>query len=345
MKLSELYSILETSDDIESVEKMFDEQFQLVKEGEEESSGSPRVLAADESFPLEVQMTVDEDVDFEPNRIIQGLNGVARRWRQKRYRRKVAFFEKNNWKLVKVVSEGDSWFQYPVIREDIIDQIFKPFMIRDKENPFAVYSLGGAADKLETIVKKEKELYIAALKEHEPDWFLLGGGGNDLLEAFKSIIVKFSDQRSDRPVNDYINTEALNSKIKEVMGLYKEIFTDVMGSSGKVQILCHGYDYVRPTAKGKILGREMIEQNIKDETTMSDILKVVIDRFNEELQKQVDEVNAKETRVLYVDCRNAADANDFNTLEVDDFHPSSKGFEKIANRFLEELSKKTSSDA
>ena len=332
--------MLETSDDIESVEKLFDEQFTLAKTGDVVSPESQRLLAADASFPLEIQMTFEEDVDFDRNRVIKGLNGVARRWRQKRYRRKVAFFERNNWDLVKIVSEGDSWFQYPIIREDIIDQIFKPFMIRERANPFAVFSLGGAADKLDTIVKEEKETYIKALRDHEPAWFLLGGGGNDLLEVFEQVIVEFSEERSDRKVDDYINIQALNQKLKEVMGFYREIFSDVIDNKefNDVKILCHGYDYVRPTVDGEILGSRLIKKNIKNETTMFNILKFVIDLFNDKLEEVVAKQSASpEKRVFYVDCRNSADANDFNTLPADDFHPSSKGFEKIANRFLKFL--------
>ena len=184
-----------------------------------------------------------------------------------------------------------------------------------------------------------EEEYIKALSEIKPSWFMLSGGGNDLLDdgkGFKDLIRKFLVEDSGRKIEDYIVEDKLNERLNFVMGLYQKIFTKVTRETefDNVKILCHGYDYVRPSQTGIILGSRMIERNIRNETTMFKIIKLLIDRFNKELRKLVEAQPNFEGRIFYIDCTGSADENDFNTNPLDDFHPSSEGFKKIANNFL-----------
>ena len=73
--------------------------------------------------------------------------------------------------LKKVVAEGDSWFNYPLILTDILDWISM-----DKNT--AVFSLASASDWLVNILASRE--YVNGLSVHQPDFFLMSGGGNDV---------------------------------------------------------------------------------------------------------------------------------------------------------------------
>lgn len=75
---------------------------------------------------------------------------------------------------ITVVAEGDSWFNYPIILTDIIDRIIM-------ENDLAVYSIASGGDWLLNMLTGRQ--YVEELSISHPDWFLISGGGNDLVGA------------------------------------------------------------------------------------------------------------------------------------------------------------------
>ncbi|MBE9066428.1 SGNH/GDSL hydrolase family protein [Leptolyngbya cf. ectocarpi LEGE 11479] len=349
--INELISIIsEGLDDGADGEQTIERLFKLITQSDmEESPEPPGMLDMGQSLPPKIRINTDEiaippggEID---NNLTERFHEALKTWRQKRYDRKVQLFERTQWDLVKIVSEGDSWFQYPLVRNDIIDQIFEPRknFIFNRDNPYAVFSLGNAGARLEEMVREAE--YIQALRDVKPSWFMLSGGGNDLLDegqGFEDLIVKFSDADSqreieDEEIKDYIIQDNLDNRLKFVMDLYQEIFERVTQEAefNSIKILCHGYDYVIPTQSGLILGAPMkARNNIDNENTMFKVIKYIIDRFNDELIRLVKAQPNFEGRFFYVDCRNAASKSDFNTNPIDDFHPSSEGFKKIADRFL-----------
>jgi hypothetical protein len=72
------------------------------------------------------------------------------------------------------VAEGDSWFNYPIILTDIIDRIIM-------ERDLAVYSIASGGDWLLNMLTGRQ--YVEELSISHPDWFLISGGGNDLVGA------------------------------------------------------------------------------------------------------------------------------------------------------------------
>ena len=68
--------------------------------------------------------------------------------------------------------EGDSWFNYPIILTDIIDRI-------GMDPDLAVYSIASGGDWLLNMLHARE--YVEELSVSHPDWFLISGGGNDLV--------------------------------------------------------------------------------------------------------------------------------------------------------------------
>jgi len=69
-----------------------------------------------------------------------------------------------------VVSKGDSWFQYPFLLKDVIDQLF---------DDYAIYSLGGAGVLVSEMLDQDE--IGDAIDRENPDLLFLSGRGNDLL--------------------------------------------------------------------------------------------------------------------------------------------------------------------
>ena len=78
----------------------------------------------------------------------------------------------NNRKII--LAEGDSWFNYPVILTDVIDAI-----CMDKD--IALYSLANGGGWLLDMLTSKK--YVEELSVMYPDYFLISGGGNDIVGA------------------------------------------------------------------------------------------------------------------------------------------------------------------
>ena len=71
-----------------------------------------------------------------------------------------------------VLVEGDSWFNYPVILTDVIDSL-------SMDKRLAVYSLAKGGDWLLNMLTGRK--YVEELSVLHPDFFLISGGGNDIV--------------------------------------------------------------------------------------------------------------------------------------------------------------------
>jgi hypothetical protein len=71
-----------------------------------------------------------------------------------------------------IYAEGDSWFQFPVFIKDIID------WLNDNEK-YIVYSDAYGGDWITNIIYESQ--YVSALSVLRPGYFLISGGGNDMV--------------------------------------------------------------------------------------------------------------------------------------------------------------------
>jgi hypothetical protein len=71
-----------------------------------------------------------------------------------------------------IYAEGDSWFQFPIFIKDIID------WLNDKKN-YVIYSDAYGGDWITNIIYESQ--YVSALSVLHPGYFLISGGGNDMV--------------------------------------------------------------------------------------------------------------------------------------------------------------------
>jgi hypothetical protein len=128
---------------------------------------------------------------------LKSANEFSSKSRIKKYYNRILY---NRHKIQKViVAEGDSWFQFPVFVEDIIDHLNHP------KNNYAISSIAYAGDWLTNMIYEGK--YVEELSIHRPDVFLISGGGNDLVGNNRLAVMV----RNPKPKED--NTEEENKDI------------------------------------------------------------------------------------------------------------------------------------
>lgn len=285
-----------------------------------------------------------EDVEFE-NAMKIG-NGLSRFRRQMRFHKRKLLGSK----LPVLVAEGDSWFEFPLLVREIIDQL---------EDEYLIWSIGAAGDTARNMVYIHAE-YPKALKDrsHDVRGFLFSAAGNDIIgedaetqePVLFNLLKNFNGNNAD--IEGHINKDLLEEKMRFLQGAYTSVIKKVRTELGfeNLPIFIHGYDYAIPypcighdprdpihASKNEWLGKPLDQRNIKDPLLRHNIIKYMIDR----LYTMMEEVSgdSRQTGVWLVNCRGAMpDVTDW----IDEIHGTSDGFKKVAARFVEVIKKANS---
>ncbi|MCG3266695.1 hypothetical protein [Yoonia sp. I 8.24] len=293
--------------------------------------------------PLTVEMTA---ADEELESAMSIGNGLAR------FRRRSLFFSvaKSHPERAVVVSEGDSWFQFPILIEETIDKLLPNYNI---------WSLGSAGATLEEMtsgpIKPRGFEFLLGLRKHRKQVraFLFSGAGNDVLgedpvsgdSMLASLLRPYNGDRDD--IEGHIDKEALHERIEALESKYRKVIETVHSEPGleRLPILIHGYDYAFPYPAGpedirnpvyakrdQWLGRAFQQKAIADPQQRRKIIIVLIDRLYSMLEGLRDTPGQKNIHV--VDCRGAMPrVTDWN----DEIHGTSKGFSEVGRRFEAKL--------
>lgn len=252
-----------------------------------------------------------EESNFESALMMNTANAWASHLRRSDYYKKL----KKGGDLIRVVAEGDSWFQYPVKLWDVIDHLaMKPNV--------AVRCFSAAGDVLSNMVGNPQ--FLDALHTEKPHIFLISGGGNDLVDGrgLRDLLHSFSASREPA---DYMNT-AYAAYRQRIIRLYGDLFKMVRREDSQVRIICHGYDYAIPDKdRGPWLGKPMEDIGITDTSLQARIMNLVVDDINKSIAKAVEDAGPN---VKYVDVRNSVPKNGWH----DEFHPDSNYYGHVADK-------------
>ncbi|HEY0489325.1 MAG TPA: SGNH/GDSL hydrolase family protein [Telluria sp.] len=260
--------------------------------------------------PAKVEMTPRAGA-LEGAIALASLNSISRWRRQQRYRRKIG-----GWTGLRIVSEGDSWFQYPFLLDDVIDNLF---------DRYAIYSLDAAGDLISDMVKQNE---LAAAVVHErPDVVLLSGGGNDVLGGSRlvNLLPPFQD---GRPAKDYLGP-AFDANLGKVLADYERLITRLHAINPDLRIVCHSYDHAIP-ANGRWLGRPLAKIGIENPKLQREIVRLIVDRFH----VQLGAMTARYPNMRLVDCRRVMQIHRWH----DELHPTNEGFRAVAELFARAIS-------
>ena len=216
-----------------------------------------------------------------------------------------------------IVAEGDSWWQYPLILQDVIDHLMQPYAIR---------CLSAAGDLLGDMAKKAE--YMAALRDTNASILLMSGGGNDLLRRGQ-LANHLEAYHPDLKPADYLK-RSFDRVLDEAFDNYERILRDVHGAFPHVRVLVHGYDYAIPN-KGRWLGRPMERRGINDQRLQAGIAQDMMDKFNRGLRRRV----ANMPHVTYVDVRDTVSPTGWH----DELHPKNEGYGAVAAKLEREIAR------
>ncbi len=253
-----------------------------------------------------------EDNGMEGAFALNVFNKLARGRRNRKYRRRI-----RHWDGVRIVAEGDSWFQYPLILKDTIDQL------ADTDNfQYAIYGLSEAGDLLSNIIREDE--ISEAIDRENPDVFLISGGGNAMVGDGRAatLVHKFSANR--KPEN-YPN-DNFDVFLEELERLYRGLFSRLLANRPHLKIICHGYDNVIPQ-NGPWLGKPLGKQDITNKTLQRKIVAEMIRRFNTVISKLA---VAFPKSVYHVDLQNTVGTA---SKWHDELHPKNEGYLKVAQKF------------
>jgi metacaspase-1 len=246
----------------------------------------------------------------------EAYNKSARNIRWREFQEKI----EAGYKGPIIVSEGDSWFMFP-LQFDIIDSL---------NHDFAIHGVEGMGNTLQKMVNEGE--YLEAVQETNPSVFLLSGGGNDALGGglLKEQLRDFDPSLS---ASEHL-LPSFSALLDHAITLYDRILQSIEERSNNILILCHGYDYAIPRNQ-KWLGQPMNERGITDSAFQASIVSAMIDQFNVRLRQLID----KFSNARYLDLRGLVGPSRW----FDELHPTYTAFAEIAAKFKAEIDKSAAS--
>lgn len=224
---------------------------------------------------------------------------------------------------LRILCDGDSWFQYPVVMKDVIDYLSQAFAIRSV----------GVGGHLLSDIENHSE-YVQTIHDERADVFLLSCGGSDLLgkvEEQERMLLFLHECTSQEDPRNLFQQEALDSALSEISDALRRICTRALERDGDLQILLHGYDYALPQPDGVWLGTPMSKRGIPKKL-QKDIVRVLIDHYYDMLFGVAKEIGPNLT---IVDLRGKVSNN--SRSWYDELHPRAPGFKRVASEFHERL--------
>ena len=203
-----------------------------------------------------------------------------------------------------LVSEGDSWFNYPdsfplSLMEkfhgvDIIDALMDEHGWRGH-----IYSLDCPGETLLAMLNdKSEDNFQDVMKRLQPDAYLLSAGGNDYIQRF----IK-TERVPEKPLIDAF--------VIELEAMMIQMFTAVKAVSPHSKTFIHGYDYA------PVVSRYFVDEANK-------MIAGLAPRFND----------GKPDQFTHIDFRNTLSPHHW--LE-DGIHPMPAGFHILAKKFNQAL--------
>lgn len=292
---------------------------------EESGPFDPRVVPD----PDKVDMTAEGDFDVES--AIRWGNAICRWRREQRFLSRVA----GTTRPV-LVSEGDSWFQFPFLIDDVVDHLGDDFL---------VWSLDAAGDTCDNMVNRAPE-YRAALdlqKANNVAGFVFSAAGNDVIgEDLLGVPVLGNMLKPFDPAKDpagHIDQGQLAAILMRLETDYRKVIETVRagGSFVDLPIFIHGYDYALPggfpgdmrhpiyAAQDEWLGAPMKQKGIVDPAFQRMIIRSLIDALYDMLFR----IASSSPQVFVVDVRGTLQGGDW----ADEIHATSTAFKRVAALF------------
>ena len=230
-----------------------------------------------------------------------------------------------------ILSEGDSWFDYPLCL-NIIDLL-------DDERRFAIKRLEFSGDTVKNMIGSAGSFgglnSLSEVVGHErPRFVLFSGGGNDIVgKELKDAIKTFDSTQSPEWHLDTPKWRSLKAGVEEG---YRKLIKTI---GPLAPVIAHGYDNIIPSDRpvrydgiavgGPWVFPEMERAEIPANMQIR-IAKAMMEWFNNLLSELGDEFPAL---FAHIDLRGTLSPDDWGN----EIHPSRSGFKLVFAEFLSQL--------
>ncbi len=244
-------------------------------------------------------------------------NAFMRARRHHKYRRRIS----RGWRGHRIVSEGDSWFQYPTTLQDTIDHLMKDH---------AILSLGAAGDELKDI-RRQREI-VFHMQREGASALLLSAGGNDLFDKGK-IAELIEDPIVGDTAHDLVGAR-FQAFMDDMVEQYLKLFRKVHTALPHALMLIHGYGPAFPR-NGKWIEKPLRKKGIP-KALQHEIIKLMVARFNQTLASLAARAEF-DGKLVHVDVSDIGIKPNHwhNEIHLDD-----KRYALVADRFRQELKKR-----
>lgn len=238
--------------------------------------------------------------------------------------------EQRNWAEVssaagatRLCIEGDSWVN-----------LLWPFS--GMERTFADYlgaryptaNLGWPGDLLHDLYFDKD--YEDPIRSNTFDWFILSGGGNEMIGAgaLKDFLRARDECENPVEATDCLKIDAVDMAMSNIQSLYRLIADEVVAWSSATKIVTHSYAYAKPRRNGQWLGRAFLNKGYSltaDKAVIDKIIGYLVDRFHDLL---LDVAAGHRGRFFVVDVRDRV-----GDRWQDEIHPNAEAASDIADAF------------
>lgn len=232
---------------------------------------------------------------------------------------------------VKLLAEGDSWFDFPFplfnsARSDVLDALASTY-------GYAVVRDSKRGDVVSRMCQPENiEFFVNLARLHKPKAFLFSGGGNDYVgrdpASTSELFLLINPKGSGKPP---LNSAGVRKFAKELVSQI-DGFVSAMASL-KVPVIFHGYGNAIPDGRpafwkvaGPWLKPSTKARGYKTMAEARPIITEFLAIYNNELRELA---NRRRGKLFYIDCRPVIQDNEWH----DELHLVPKGFVKVAGLF------------
>src|SRR3954470_21651672 len=234
-------------------------------------------------------------------------------------------------KRLVLMTEGDSWFSYPLNANiaDYIELMSDFSMLRLEHN-------GDDAREIMGVGSEQLKKLKYYLKNYPVDALLMSAGGNDLVAGE---LKKFVDKKANGATwQSSIKLATLTTVLDDIVAAYGRLLDARDTLRPKCVVIAHTYCYFQPTGRkatgafgllkaGPWMRPVLVARGIDPDTEGRELARFLID----ELHSRLKALAAARSRFVVIDMRSALPVDDVHW--ADEIHPSGVGFRKLAEDF------------
>ena len=236
-----------------------------------------------------------------------------------------------------IVTEGDSWFSYPLNANlaDYVEMMSDFSMLRLEHNgDEAREILEGGGEQL-----KKLKYY---LKNYPVDLLMMSAGGNDLVAGELGKVL--NKKTAGATWQSAVKLGALTTVLDDIVAAYSRLLDARDALRPKCVIVAHSYCYFQPTGRkatgpfgllkaGPWMRPVLVARGIDPDTEGREVARYLVDELHARLQA----LAAARPRFQVVDMRAALPVDDVHW--ADEIHPSGTGFRRLAENVWRPLLK------